>query len=190
MERSVFRLADTSRLATTYAPAEAGGIEPSDRIRNLCFQVDADEAVSPGGGLAASVIDYWRFTQMLLNGGVLDGVRILQSETVDLMTENHLSEDQGPLFWYQTGRFGPDDPRSAFNGYGYGLQVGVRLPDGDHTTPGTPHEFLWGGLADTTFFADEQEGIVAIALSQFLGPPSTMGESLRRRVYESLQPSD
>jgi CubicO group peptidase (beta-lactamase class C family) len=188
MDHSVYRLGSTeqSRLVTTYSPAEDGGLAPSERIRNLCFQVDDDETVSPGGGLATSVIDYWRFIQMLLNRGELNGVRILQAATVDLMTQDHLSNGQGPLFWSDPGRFGPDDNRDNFNGYGYGFQVGVRLPDGDHTTPGSPGEFLWGGLADTTFFADEQEQIVAIALSQFLGPPSTMGSTLRQRVYESL----
>jgi len=148
--------------------------------------MDPDETVSPGGGLAASIIDYWRFTQMMLNGGELDGVRILQPATVDLMTQDHLRDGQGPLFWYQPGRFSSDDPWVKFNGYGYGFQVGVRVPDGDHTTPGSPGEFLWGGLAGTAYFADEQEQIVAIALSQFLGPPSSMETSLRQRVYESL----
>jgi len=72
--------------------------------------MDPDETVSPGGGLAASIIDYWRFTQMMLNGGELDGVRILQPATVDLMTQDHLRDGQGPLFWYQPGRFSSDDP--------------------------------------------------------------------------------
>ena len=136
--------------------------------------------VSPGGGLAANVMDYWRLMQMLLNRGELNGVRLLQPETVDLMTENHLREDQGPLWWYQPEQIPP------WQGYGYGFQVGVRLAGGDHTHPGSPGEFLWGGFADTTFFVDEREGIVAIALSQFLGPPTDMGKLLRQRVYESL----
>jgi len=84
------------------------------------------------------------------------------------------------LWWYQPERIPP------WRGYGYGFQVGVRLAEGNHAHPGSPNEFLWGGLADTTYFVDERENIVAIALSQFLGPPTDMGKLLRRRVYESL----
>ena len=188
MNASTFRPngADDPRFATTYGPGDDGTLVVSERIGQLCFQMQSDEMVSPGGGLATTIGDYWRLAQMLLNGGGLDGKRLLKPETVDLMTRNHLREGQGPLFWYQAGRGEPGDLRAHFNGYGYGLQLGVRLKNGKHSRPGSPGEFLWGGLADTTFFIDPQEEIVAIAGAQFLGPPSAMARLLRQRIYESL----
>jgi len=142
---------------------------------------------SGGGGLVGTAMDYLRFGQMLLNGGELDGVRVLMPETVALMTRNHLSDSQGPLNWYAAGRGTPEDPWWNQDGYGWGLSIGVRLDEGPHGVPGGKGEFKWDGLANTTFFIDPENAIVAVAMAQYLGPDQVELELiLRRNLYGAL----
>ncbi len=105
-------------------------------------------------GLWSTAMDYARFAQMLLNGGELDGVRILSRKSVELMTMNQLPPAIGDLT--RTGRAG--------SGYGLGVSVAVdpaRI--GNLISPGT---FGWPGAATTTFLVDPQEGMVAIYMAQ------------------------
>ena len=101
--------------------------------------------LSGGGGLASTAGDYLRFCQMLLGGGELDGVRLLEAETVRLMTRNHLAEDLLPVMGI------PD--------MGFGL--GFAVPAGEEN--GT---FWWSGVANTYFWIDPAEEIVAFAWTQ------------------------
>jgi len=135
---------------------------------------------SAGGGLVSTVMDYLRFQQMLLDGGQLEGVRILKEETVKTMTTNQLTPDQMPLFWYDAR------PSAVLKTYGWGLAVGIR-PPGSHNTPGNVGEVRWGGLANTTFFIDPKTGIIATAMSQYLGPDSDeLVINLAEGVYGAL----
>jgi len=135
---------------------------------------------SAGGGLVSTVMDYLRFQQMLLGGGKLEGVRILKEETVKSMITNQLTPDQMPLFWYDTR------PSPVLKTYGWGLAVGVR-PSGTHKTSGNVGEVRWGGLANTTFFIDPKTGIIATAMSQYLGPDSDeLVINLAEGVYAAL----
>ena len=99
------------------------------------------------------VRDYLRFGQMLLNGGVLEGERILSPQTVALMTSNHL----GPEI---KNRVGVVEPHRE--GYGFGLGVAVRTSPGFAAIPGNVGEFSWNGAYGTGFFADPMEKLVVV----------------------------
>jgi len=185
-----FQLADGDfhKLAKVYRPDETGkmadataGLPPINSFRA------GDTIFSGGGGLAGTALDYLAIAQLLLNGGELKGVRLLKPETVALITRNHLTEEQGPLNWYAQGRFTKTDPWRRQDGYGWGLSIGVRIPDEPHTIGGGRGEFTWDGFANTTFFADPENGIVAIALSQYLGPnQDELVHTLRTALYGAL----
>lgn len=107
-----------------------------------------------GGACAfATVGDYLRFGQMLLNGGSLDGKRILSPQVVSWMTSNHL----GPEI---INRVGVVEPHRE--GYGFGLGVAVRMQPGIAAVPGSVGEFSWNGAYGTAFFADPKEKLVVV----------------------------
>lgn len=107
-----------------------------------------------GGACAlGTVSDYLRFGQMLMNGGELDGARILSPKMVALMTANHL----GPEI---RNRVGVVEPHRE--GYGFGLGVAVRINPGIAAIPGNVGEFSWNGAYGTAFFADPKERLVVV----------------------------
>ena len=107
-----------------------------------------------GGACAfGTVADYLRFGQMLVNGGVLDGRRILSPQTVGHMTANHL----GPEIRNAVGTVEPHR-----EGYGFGLGVAVRMHQGLAAVPGNPGEYSWNGAYGTQFFADPKEKLVVV----------------------------
>jgi CubicO group peptidase (beta-lactamase class C family) len=110
-----------------------------------------------GHGLVASAIDYYRFCQMLVNGGELGGTRVLGRKTIELMTANHLLPDLLP---YEVGGF-------YSPGYGYGLGVRVMQDVGQAQMPGSVGEFGWGGAATTEFWIDPREQLVGVLMAQF-----------------------
>ncbi|WP_425601226.1 serine hydrolase domain-containing protein [Bradyrhizobium ontarionense] len=101
----------------------------------------------------ATVGDYIRFGQMLLNGGELDGQRILSPKTVHHMTSNHL----GPEIKNTVATI---EPHRA--GFGFGLSVAVRTGEGLSAVPGNPGEFSWNGAFGTQFFCDPKERLVVV----------------------------
>ncbi|MFN3743214.1 MAG: serine hydrolase domain-containing protein [Hyphomicrobiaceae bacterium] len=112
-----------------------------------------------GGGCAISTAgDYIRFTQMLLNGGALDGTRILKAETVANMTSNHLGADFGV------------DAEGTRAGFGFGLGFAVRLKPGTRAAPGSAGEYNWGGAYGTYFWNDPKQALAVVFMSQAPGP--------------------
>lgn len=101
----------------------------------------------------ATVGDYIRFGQMLLNGGELDGQRILSPQTVHLMTSNHL----GPEIKNNVANIEPHR-----GGFSFGLGVAVRTHEGLASVPGNPGEFTWNGAYGTQFFCDPKEHLVVV----------------------------
>ena len=137
---------------------------------------------SAGGGLVSTVPDYLRFGQMILNRGELEGRKILDEKTVDLMLTNALEESQGQVS-FGVG-FNPARPAS---GYGWGFAIGVRIDGSVHTVPGSKGDVTWSGLANTTFFVDPVHQIVAVAMTQFQGKGSDdLTFRLREGVYGAL----
>jgi CubicO group peptidase (beta-lactamase class C family) len=101
----------------------------------------------------ATIGDYVRFGQMLVNGGELEGQRILGPKTVKHMTSNHL----GPEIKNNVANV---EPHRA--GFGFGLAVAVRTSEGLSAVPGNPGEFTWNGAFGTQFFCDPKERLVVV----------------------------
>lgn len=163
------------RFAEIYEMVPGGGIQPAKgddaRIR---FR-DGARFHSGGGGLVSTVPDYLRFCQMLLNGGELDGVRILSPKTVELMTAPQLHDDR--LAFMQT--FMP--------GYNTGLGVAVLTDLGRSQLPGSVGEYNWAGAASTVFFIDPREKVIAILITQlFPGLRHPVREELKALTYQAL----
>jgi CubicO group peptidase (beta-lactamase class C family) len=137
-----------SRLALPFAN------NPLDGKPQSIVVIDGQTKSDCGGACAfATVADYLRFGQMLLNGGVLDGQRILSPHLVTLMTANHL----GPEIRNMVGTVEPHR-----EGYGFGLGVAVRTQSGLAAVPGNPGEYSWNGAYGTAFFADPKEKLVVV----------------------------
>ncbi len=169
-------------LADAYAPDASGKIgNVSAKLPPSSSYDKPGTFFSAGGGLVSTAGDYLRFCQMLLNGGQLDGVRVLKAETVKNMLTRHTTADQGLVNWYDP------KPQTLWKGYGWGLAIGVRAEDSEHAVPGSAGDVGWGGLANTHFFLDPKEELTAVAMSQYLGPEEpNLGILLRKGVYAAL----
>jgi len=128
-----------------------------------------------GAGSAGTVADYARFAQMLLNGGQLDGVRLLGRATVAHMTSDHLGDIRvaSPIL-----------PR----GYGFGLGFAVRKETGLNPMTGSAGEYRWGGAAGTAFWIDPKEQMVVVWMTQG-APGLRRGEDRDLFLSSSRRPS-
>jgi CubicO group peptidase (beta-lactamase class C family) len=129
---------------------------------------------SGGAGGVSTAADYLRFAQMLLNGGQLDGTRVLSRTTVALMTSDHLG----------TRIAAPTTPGELLlgtPGYTFGLGFAVRQGAGVAGVPGSAGEFMWAGYAGTYFWVDPKEELVAVYMSQ---APSTARAYYRKLVKQ------
>jgi len=110
---------------------------------------------------------------MLLNGGILDGERILGRKTVAYMTSEHLEPIPRT----------DDDPGPA---YGFGLGFAVRTRAGTHDQPGSIGDFYWAGYASTFFWVDPQERLIAIFMIQAPGVDYDFAALMRTIVYAAI----
>jgi CubicO group peptidase (beta-lactamase class C family) len=146
-------------------------------------------APSGGGGLLSTAGDFARFAQMILNGGELDGVRILEPQTVALMRLNHLP----PSFQITTngtaGVLRPDQKPFPFGaGMGYGLDVAVAVEPHLSGAPVGPGTISWGGSAGTWFWIDPANDLFFIGMIQRLGGVgSGLDATTRTVVYQALE---
>ncbi len=138
---------------------------------------------SGGGGLISTVGDYYRFCQMLLGGGTLDGTRIIGSRTLAFMTRNHLAGG-ADLSQLATGGFS----ESSYEGVGFGLGFATKLDAVRNGFPGSTGSFFWGGLASTLFWVDPAEELVVIFMTQLI-PSRTFNfrGQLENIIYGALQ---
>jgi CubicO group peptidase (beta-lactamase class C family) len=119
--------------------------------------------LSGGGGLIGTPYDYHRFTQMLLNGGELDGVRLLGPRTVAYMTRNHIPDGQ------DLESFGrPLYADAPLRGVGFGLGVSVVVDPARAGVLGNVGEYGWGGAASTYFFVDPLDRTTLLFFTQLL----------------------
>ena len=136
---------------------------------------------SGGGGLTGTIADYWRFCEMLRRGGELDGARILGPRTLDLMHLNHL-KDGKDLTEMAIASFS----ETANEGVGFGLGFATTL---DRVRSGTiaSGDYYWGGAASTIFWADQQEDLVVVFMTQLMpsGAFNFRGQ-LKSIVYSSI----
>ncbi|MFZ1768890.1 MAG: serine hydrolase [Caldilinea sp.] len=159
------------RFAATYGPGEAGGLKLVDGVETSNY-ARPSRSPSGGGGLVATIGDYLRFAQMLLNRGELDGVRLLGPKTMALMTTNHLPPGVHPF----------DDPAA-----GFGLGVSVLADLGQSSVLGSVGNYGWGGAANTNFWVDPQEELIGILMLQYM-PSDTypVVSDFRNLVYQAL----
>ena len=148
------------RLSAVYGPSREYGIAPieTDEV-NRCRQPQT--LFSGAGGLVSTAADYMRFCHVLLSGGASNGMRFLGPKTVDLMTRNHLPPELMP---YSTG-----EGRETFTqGCGFGLGFKVVMDVAQYGVPGSAGAYSWGGAANTFFWIDPAEELVAILMTQFM----------------------
>jgi len=119
--------------------------------------------LSGGGGLVSTAADYLRFCRMLLNGGSLDGARLLGRKTVELMTSNHLPTGGDLASMGQ-----PVFSETSYEGIGFGLGVSVVLDPSRAQVVGSVGEYAWGGMASTYFWVDPSEDLIAILMTQLV----------------------
>jgi CubicO group peptidase (beta-lactamase class C family) len=130
---------------------------------------------SGGGGLVSTTMDYARFCQMLLNGGVLDGTRIIGRKTLQLMASDHLAP-----------QVKVDSPLMPA-GHGFGLGFAVRTHQGLAPFPGSPGQFFWSGMAGTFFFIDPAEEMFVVFMMQGPGQREYIRTLLRDLVYAAVE---
>ena len=167
---------NVSRLAKADGPPNVAGM--------------ADPTVKPamlsgGGGMVSTVADYARFCQMLLNGGTLDGVRILGPKTVALMTSDQLpanAERHTPVA-LSLGAFGPVPEM----GTSFGLGFAVRVDPGRNPLPGSVGDFSWGGITGPLFWVDPQSKLLVVFMAQ--APRANLNliwRQTRTMVYQAM----
>ena len=157
--------------------ADALDADPQKAAAWKSVRVEADPGKRyrlGGAGTVFTAEDYFRFAQMMLNKGQLDGVRILSRETVEYMMSDHIAGLQGSPF----PTTGP--------GYGFGLGFGVRLQEGVSWVPGSTGDAMWAGAGGTSFTIDPKEKIVAVFLSA--GPNTRLHSRFlfKNLLYASL----
>jgi CubicO group peptidase (beta-lactamase class C family) len=138
--------------------------------------------VSGGGGLVSTALDYHRFCTMLLNGGELDGARIVGRKTIELMTMNHLpggsdlSKMSKSMFSETTNA-----------GTGFGLGFAVNIDVARSMIPGSVGEFYWGGMFSTAFFVDPVEQMHMVFMTQ-MSPSNVypIRRELKTLIYSAL----
>ncbi|MEM0962072.1 MAG: serine hydrolase domain-containing protein [Bacteroidota bacterium] len=161
------------RLAVVYSSTDAGGLErapdPGGATGQGAYVDGPRTSYSGGAGLLSTAGDYARFLQMLLNGGELDGTRLLSPKTVELMTVDHL------------GDMDLDD------GVGFGLGVWVVEDLGARGVPGSAGEYGWGGAYHSTYWVDPAEELVVVYFTQVI-PAGGFDDhaKLRTLVYQAV----
>lgn len=164
------------RLAVPYETQQPSGkLVPVTRPDYVARWKKGSRFRSGGGGLVSTTADYLRFIQMLLNEGELDGARILAPKTVQLMSMPVVHHDETAFL-----------NRSA-PGYGFGLGFAVLEDVAAAGKPGSKGEYFWGGAADTYFFIDPAEQLIAVLMTQHY-PAGTyqMREELQTFTYQAL----
>jgi CubicO group peptidase (beta-lactamase class C family) len=157
-------------------PTDATSGKPNNLI-DVSAQPKND---SGGAGGVSTAADYLRFSQMLLNGGQLDGARVLSRSTIALMTSDHLgTRISAPVT--------PGELLLGVPGYTFGLGFAVRQGPGIAGVPGSAGEFMWAGYAGTYFWVDPKEEIVAVYMTQAPSPIRAYYRKLfKQLVYGAL----
>ncbi|MBR0551440.1 serine hydrolase domain-containing protein [Stakelama marina] len=169
------------RLTDCYTLAPGKGREMYDRGESSAWS-RKPKLVSGGGGLVSTALDYHRFCTMCLNGGELDGVRIVGRKTIDLMTMNHLP-GESDLSSMSKSLFS----EAANAGTGFGLGFAVTDDVAKSMIPGSKGEYYWGGMFSTAFFIDPVERLHMVFMTQ-VSPSNTypIRRELKTLIYSAL----
>ena len=171
----------TDRLTDCYTFVPGKGRVMYDRAAESAWS-RPPKLLSGGGGLVSTALDYHRFCQMLLNGGELEGARLVGRKTIELMTTNHLPDDSD-LAAMSRSLF--SEASLAGTGFGLGFAVNKALAPG--MVPGSVGEYYWGGMYSTAFFIDPVERLSMVFMTQ-MSPSSTypIRRELKTMIYSSL----
>lgn len=171
-----------TRIPTLHRPSPEGGLERVDStgenivLGPMAYAPDYHYAgtmsyLSGGAGIACTAEDFLRFLRMLHHGGELDGVRILQPESVAAMTQNQIGEFD-----------------NTFGKYGYGVAIQDDLAA--EATSGRVGSYFWGGFFYTRFWVDPQEELIGLILAQQWDPTNTRIGEVRTAVYSAIIESE
>lgn len=161
-----------SRLAGFYKIKETGTLGPVADEDYWGTYSKLPEFLSGGGGLVSTTSDYVRFCQMMLNGGELDGARLLGRKTVELMTINHLD--------FKLLSSGPG------GGSGFGLGFAVLMDVAKSGSIGSAGEYSWGGAASTGFWIDPREELIGIVMTQVIPYTNRFTEEFKVLTYQAI----
>jgi len=168
-------------------PPAVSRLAKPDGEPNAMFESETQKPalLSGGGGMLSTASDYARFCQMLLNGGELDGVRVLAPKTVALMTSDQLpaSTERHTPVAMTLGAFGPVPEM----GTSFGLGFAIRIDAGRNPLPGSVGDFSWGGITGTLFWVDPQAKLVAVLMAQTPRPSlNVIWRQTRAMVYQAM----
>jgi CubicO group peptidase (beta-lactamase class C family) len=181
-----------SRLAAMYGRPDvtAAGVTMSGELaawaRGVNDRLDVSKShpidspdvfVRGGHGLFSTTHDYFRFAQMLANGGALDGARILGRKTLELMHSNHVPPALLPL----------DIGGLPLPGYGFGLGSRVLMDVAQSGAPGSVGEFGWSGAAKTHYWVDPTEELVGLFMTQSMMSFDLPELDLRALAYQAIE---
>jgi CubicO group peptidase (beta-lactamase class C family) len=150
---------DRSRLAALYDRSDTGVLSRRPDEIALSFNTQHWRLTPGSYGLTSTVDDYMRFARMLVNGGELDGARILRPETVQLMATSHLSDSVTDRSWL---------PSKGSVGFGIDFAVRIRPPQDTAENRGVVGEFFWDGAASTLFWVDPVNELTAVLFVQLM----------------------
>jgi CubicO group peptidase (beta-lactamase class C family) len=154
-------------LADIYTHNGSGAREPFTGDQHLDF-FSPPSAFNGGAQLISTSDDYWRFCQMLLNGGKFDGKHFLSPLTIEMMSQDRLRE-----------------PARMPDGRGFGFNFDVITDNTQLTYPASNGEFSWAGLASTVFWIDPEQELIAILLTQYLPYRGTFYSELLHRLVRA-----
>ena len=147
------------RLMELYERRPDGSFARSAERALADFNLEASPLTPGGWGLVSTLDDYMRFARMLQGGGALDGVRILEPDTIELMATDSLSGSVTDRSWL---------PKKGQVGFGIDFAVRVAPPANDAEASGAVGEFFWDGLANTLFWVDPRNDITAVLFNQYV----------------------
>ncbi len=163
------RVESANRYSKVYEFGADSELQPIEKIHAATGPLSFFH--SGGGGLQSTAADYLRFCQMVLNGGELDGVRLLGRKTVELITMDHISNDWKP---------------NERTGSGFGLGFAVVTDVADTSSLGSVGTCSWGGMASTTFWIDPVEDLIGVFMTQLVGADSPFHAQFRTLTYQAL----
>jgi CubicO group peptidase (beta-lactamase class C family) len=156
---------------------------PNDSDFRVGFKAYADVPMkweSGGGGMVSTMADVARFSQMILDGGKLDGRQYLKPETFKLMTTDHVGPGSGVErdFFYFPG-----------DGFGFGLGFGVRTDPGNAKPPpaGSLGELKWDGASGCYFAIDRKQDMFFVLLEQTPSERQKIQPMVKKLIYEAME---